>query len=279
MQDDESARGLYVDILLDDRCQGWAASVGSNGEAVKRVRSLFPDDPEESILSKARCSHSDAWAYRDELEAKTSSELAALAGSVVNRQKQAREAAEHKARIEQEAAMFASWARKAYWTQKEAALLAFGCDPAGQGSDDDAFYDLTDTIERAIKAGQLKREIAPPAFLAWLQRGRISVPPGLATAVAELNPPEPAPRLQERPPTALPFEIDGYDCPPELEVMLGAIKEFWVNADPARPPKKDEEIIPWIKERVGSDNKAKAIDMLIRPEWARGGGNKKKTKG
>lgn len=80
-------------------------------------------------------------------------------------------------------------------------------------------------------------------------------------------------------PAASIIDIPGYDCPPELAVMLGAINQFWVNADPARPPKKDEEIIPWIRERVDSDSRAGAIDLLIRPEWARAGGNKKKAKG
>lgn len=75
------------------------------------------------------------------------------------------------------------------------------------------------------------------------------------------------------------LQIDGYDCPDELLVMMEAIKKFWVNADRSRPPKKDEEIIPWIHERVDSKKKAEAIDLLIRPEWARSGGNRTQSKG
>jgi len=75
------------------------------------------------------------------------------------------------------------------------------------------------------------------------------------------------------------IDVAGYDAPPELAVMLEAIKEFWVNADRSKPPKGGVEIIPWIRERVDSDAKAKAVDMLIRPEWARAGGNKKQAKG
>ena len=75
------------------------------------------------------------------------------------------------------------------------------------------------------------------------------------------------------------IDVAGYDAPPELAVMLEAIQEFWVNADRARPPKKDA-IVDWIKPRVGNCAKrADAIDVLIRPEWARAGGNKKQVKG
>lgn len=74
------------------------------------------------------------------------------------------------------------------------------------------------------------------------------------------------------------FGVVGYDAPRELAVMLEAINQFWVNADRSKPPKGDGEIIPWIRERVDSDSKADAIDMLIRPEWARSGGNKKRAK-
>lgn len=87
--------------------------------------------------------------------------------------------------------------------------------------------------------------------------------------------PKDAPDSFER--TAL--EVAGYEPTKELLVMIEAIKKFWANADRAKPPKKDEEIIPWILERVDSDVKAKAIDSLIRPEWARKGGNKKQAKG
>jgi len=75
------------------------------------------------------------------------------------------------------------------------------------------------------------------------------------------------------------IDVAGYDSPPELAVMREAIKEFWVDADRSKPPKGEEEIIPWIRERVDSESKAKAIDLLIRPEWARKGGNKKQAKG
>lgn len=75
------------------------------------------------------------------------------------------------------------------------------------------------------------------------------------------------------------FGVPGYDAPPELAVMLEAIRKFWTDADRSKPPKGDGEIIPWIRERVDSDAKAKAVDMLIRPEWARRGGNKKQAKG
>lgn len=75
------------------------------------------------------------------------------------------------------------------------------------------------------------------------------------------------------------FGVTGYDSPPELAVMLEAIQKFWAEADRSKPPKGEEEIIPWIRDRVDSDSKAKAIDLLIRPEWARKGGNKKQAKG
>lgn len=75
------------------------------------------------------------------------------------------------------------------------------------------------------------------------------------------------------------IDVADYDAPPELAVMREAIKKFWVNADRSKPPKGEEEIIPWIRDRVDSDSKAKAIDLLIRPEWARKGGSKKWAKG
>lgn len=85
--------------------------------------------------------------------------------------------------------------------------------------------------------------------------------------------------------SSIDFGVVGYDAPPELAVMLEAINQFWVNADPAAPPKKGDltdegaGTLKWIRERVDSDSKANAIDLLIRPEWARPGGNKKKAKG
>lgn len=87
--------------------------------------------------------------------------------------------------------------------------------------------------------------------------------------------PKDAPESFER----MALEVAGYEPTKELLVMIEAIKTFWANADPARPPKKDEEIIPWIRRQVDSDQKARAIDQLIRPEWARVGGQKKLSKG
>lgn len=87
--------------------------------------------------------------------------------------------------------------------------------------------------------------------------------------------PQDAPESFER----MALEVAGYDPTKELLVMIEAIKTFWANADHTKPPKKDEEIIPWIRERVDSASKANAIDLLIRPEWARAGGQKKLSKG
>ena len=271
MQNDDAARALWIEILLDDKTKGWAKSASTAW-----MRELYPEMSETELEPMARRVAAGAWACRDELAGKPSSELQALALAVAERQKRERAAAEYKARIEQEAAMFAGWARKAYWSPKEAALLALGLNPAGRGTDDDAFYDLTDTIDRAIRAGQLKREIAPAAFLTWLQGLRIAVPPGLASAVAELMPAKPAP--QKPASASSPFNIKGYDCPPELKVMLEAINQFWVNVDRNKPPKK-EEIAAWTRAKVDSDAKANAIDVLIRPEWARSGGLSKLAKG
>ncbi len=87
--------------------------------------------------------------------------------------------------------------------------------------------------------------------------------------------PKNAPESFER----MALEVAGYEPTKELLVMIEAIEMFWADADSTKPPKKDEEIIPWIRARVDSDKKASAIDLLIRPEWARAGGNKKQAKG
>ena len=276
MQSDDMARELWIEVLLDDRQKGWvkAASVAY------APLEVFPDKTVEEREQISRHVAGAAWAYRDELDTLPSSELQKRAGEVAQRQRLEREARERAEAEERTATMFLKWARKQYWHPKEAVALALGFDPSGNDwelSRKDGFADLSDSLERAIKTGTLKREISPAAFLAWLRRLRIAVPPGLAAAVAELTPAPPKP--QAPPPAASPFEIKGYDCPPEVGVMLEAIKQFWVNADRAKPPKGDGEIIPWIRERVDSDQKAKAIDLLIRPEWARSGGNKKQSKG
>ncbi|WP_079434426.1 hypothetical protein [Zoogloea sp. LCSB751] len=80
-------------------------------------------------------------------------------------------------------------------------------------------------------------------------------------------------------PVTFELAVPGYELTNELQVMIEAIKQFWVNADRSKPPKGDGEIIPWVRERVDSDKKAEAIDLLIRPKWARAGGNKKQSKG
>ncbi len=286
MQNDDAARGLRIDILLDDKKKGWAKAA-----SLAYVRDLYPEKSDHELLNVARRAAPDAWAYRDELEALPSDELRCLAGAATERHRLEREASDRQRLRDEQESLYGKWARKPFWTQKEAVLLLLGADPGGNVAKYECtaeWDDLTDLLERAIKAGQLKRDMSPAALLAWLDRLKVDVPAGLASAVAALQPTKPAPKpaptapAEEAPKAASVasvFDIPGYDRPPELAVMFGAINQFWTNADRTRPPKKDEEIIPWIRERVDSDSKASAIDMLIRPEWARAGGNKKKAKG
>ena len=133
-------------------------------------------------------------------------------------------------------------------------------------------------LTRAIKAGKLAREMSPLTVLDWLRSVKVGVPEGLAEAVDALRPPKPIVKAPPvTPPTKPTFEIDGYDCPAELLVLMEAINKFWVNTDRSSASKQSE-ILGWIRERVDSDSKARAIDALIRPQWARNGGNKKWTK-
>lgn len=186
MQNDDAVRELWIENLLDDRVPGWAKAAST-----ANVRMLYPEKPEGELLPLARLAGREAWAYRDELAAKPSSELCALAVSVAERQRNERAAAERTARQEAEKALLVRWARKAFWSPKEAVALVLGCDPNVDGwpaRDDDKADDLTDLLERAIKAGQLKRDLSPALLLPWLRGVNVDVPAGLATAVAELQP-------------------------------------------------------------------------------------------
>lgn len=285
MQNDEAVRCLCIDTLLDDRKKGWAKAAST-----ANVRDLYPEKSDHELLNVARLAASEAWAYRDELEALTSDELRRRAGAATERLRLEREAADRQRLLDEQEALYGKWARKPFWTRQEAVFLLLGADPDGSVAKyecTDEWDDLTDLLERAIKAGKLKRDMSPAALLAFLHGVKVDVPAGLAKAVAALRPAKPAskpapevPAEQAPKAPAVPFvDIPGYDCPPDLAVMLEAINQFWVNADPDRRPKQ-EAIVDWIKPRVGdSANRAKAIDMLIRPEWARLGGNTPQAKG
>lgn len=279
---DARTKELAIDILLDDKCKGWAAAT-----RLDNLATIFPDLTAVERYEMSRLMSRDAWAYRDELETKPSDELMRMAGAVTERSRREERLRREAEERERKRAMFNRWARKASWEPDEAARLACGHDPKGPAPDDEEFADLLDTIKRAIKAGQLKRDISPPAFLAWLRERGIPFPPGLDAAMAELAPvqaepaptpaPTPAPALEHVPellPLASPFHIKGYDCPEDLNVMMQAIELFWIDADRTKPPKQ-AEIIDFLTRQGISENRAKSIDAIIRPEWARSGGNKK----
>jgi hypothetical protein len=62
---------------------------------------------------------------------------------------------------------------------------------------------------------------------------------------------------------------------PEIELLKKAISEFWENHKPERPPKRDE-IVTWLLANGDiSKSRANAIDLIIRPPYAKKGGNKK----
>ncbi|GLT22834.1 hypothetical protein GCM10007933_22950 [Zoogloea oryzae] len=262
----DELRNFCIEILLEDRSPGMikATRLGD-------LKGQFPGKSDQELQAMARQSDPDAWAYRDELAAKTYAELLEMA-TAVNDRKKAQE------RLQKKPSIYAKWARKPFWTKTEAVALLLGCDPDGDASIydyPDERNDLTDLLDRAIKVGQLKREMSPPNLLSWAQSAHLSVPSALAQAVDELKPKPPSAPSGEAPSKFL-VNIEGYDSPPELAVMVEAIARFWTNVDRNRPPKKDEEIIPWIRSKVDSDVKANAIDLLIRPEWARVGGNRKR---
>lgn len=290
MQNDDSARELWIETLLDDKQRGWAKAA-----SIEYVREVCPPDASNEELERsARRVARSAWAYRDELEAMPSDELRRLASAATERSRLKRGAEDRQRRLDEQIAVYERWARKPFWKLDEAVSLVLGNDPDGDVSSrrfSDEGDDLTDLLERAIKAGKLKRDMSPAALLAFLRGVKVDVPAGLAKSVSALRPAKPAPKptatatatatAEETPkaPASSVVDIPGYDCPPELPVMLEAIKQFWVNADRAKPHKGEGEIIPWIRKLVGSDQRAKAIDLLIRPEWARSGGNKKQSKG
>lgn len=254
MSNDTELRKLHIDILLSDRGEGWDKSTGR-----------------------------EALAYRKELEAMPSFELEQLANDVA-REMMMRTHTNDK--LVKQKIMYERWARKPYWLQKDAVPLVLGLDPECMDCyETEESEDLNDLIARAVKVGQLKRELDPASLLSWLRDRKVRIPDGLSTAVQALQPTKPVPPTlkSEAPPRAAALtpavNIPGYNCTPELQVALEAAQKFWANADPARPPKKDEEILPWLRERVDSDSKANAIDLIIRPAWARAGGNKKQSKG
>lgn len=60
---------------------------------------------------------------------------------------------------------------------------------------------------------------------------------------------------------------------PALNLLYKAIEEFWANFDETHPPKK-EAILQRLKEQGATGRVAEAIDILIRPEEYRTGGNR-----
>jgi len=284
MQSCDDLRGLFYRVMINDK-------FGDMTEEAREtmVQAILQIDAAPTLEKKALQGVTpEQQAYLEVLRATPSNELMEMAQKTASLNAQAREASETKAKQEREAAaraekenaLFKKWARREYWTPHEAVSLALGFYPNERASDvgrSDEFDELADILRRAIKTGRLQNEIVPADFLAWIQGIQIAIPAGLTAAVAELQPAPPKP--QEPSLSASSFSVEGYDCPPEIGVMLEAIKQFWVDVDRSKPPKGDGEIIPWIRRRVDSDQKAKAIDLLIRPEWARAGGNKKQSKG
>lgn len=65
-----------------------------------------------------------------------------------------------------------------------------------------------------------------------------------------------------------------------LEAQNEAINKFWLNYDPEYPP-KSEEIIKYLVDECGvALRMAQGIDGIIRPDYLKKGGNKRKaTKG
>lgn len=61
----------------------------------------------------------------------------------------------------------------------------------------------------------------------------------------------------------------------EIKALHDVLDEFWANHTPDKVPPKKETVTKWIKENYDiSDNMAKAIDTIARPEIYRTGGNK-----
>ena len=65
---------------------------------------------------------------------------------------------------------------------------------------------------------------------------------------------------------------------PALDALHAAIRKFWLNYDPARPP-KSPEIVDWLMNEYAGLTKtmAESIDRVIRPEIYRKGGNTKQS--
>jgi hypothetical protein len=88
---------------------------------------------------------------------------------------------------------FSLWARKAYWTPLEAALLSFSEDPddfhssgPGWASERLEFSTLRhriDDIERAQNAGQMALGFSPAEFLKWASSTELEVPLELKSAI------------------------------------------------------------------------------------------------
>ncbi|HLB43130.1 MAG TPA: hypothetical protein VJN02_09870 [Gammaproteobacteria bacterium] len=62
-----------------------------------------------------------------------------------------------------------------------------------------------------------------------------------------------------------------------MALMYQAIEKFWVNYDPASPPKADA-IKKWLIEQGATQRIATAIDTLMRPAPCKKGGNKRQSK-
>lgn len=122
MQNDEAVRGLYIQILLDDKQKGWAKAA-----SLEYVREVCPPDASNEELERsARRVARSAWAYRDELEAMPSDELRRLADAATERHRLEREAADRQRVLDEQEALYGKWARKPFWTRQEAVFLLLG---------------------------------------------------------------------------------------------------------------------------------------------------------
>lgn len=81
------------------------------------------------------------------------------------------------------------------------------------------------------------------------------------------------PELDSPPPRVDTMDTGSHHTP-ALDALHAAIRKFWLNYDPARPP-KSPEIVGWLMSEYAGLSKtmAESIDRVIRPETYRKGGN------
>jgi hypothetical protein len=166
-----------------------------------------------------------------------------------------------------------------------------GAERAKQRELIEAYYSASGKIERAVVAKKLNASLygyvgISTRTLAEYQEASGKVGPGVEEQkIVDISRDDLIAFMRRDDPTWQPAATLGGDSASVarrkptyttklIELQDRAIEKFWLNYDLQRPP-KGETIIDWFKNEGASDNMARALDAIIRPDGLKLGGNRK----